>query len=79
MRKVKIITDSCADLNGEQLKRYDIDYVRMSTVEEGKEAPGLLTWSAEEATSCMRLFVKDGALRRRRSRWRSSSACLRDI
>ena len=49
MRKVKIITDSCADLNGEQLKRYDIDYVRMSTVEEGKEAPALLTWSAEEA------------------------------
>lgn len=49
MRKVKIITDSCADLNGEQLKRYDIDYVRMSTVQEGKEAPALLTWSAEEA------------------------------
>lgn len=49
MRKVKIITDSCADLNVEQLKKYDIDFVKMSTVEDGKESPALLTWSAEEA------------------------------
>lgn len=33
MRKVKIITDSCADLSAEQLEKYDIDYARMSTIE----------------------------------------------
>ena len=35
MRKVKIITDSCADLSAEQLEKYDIDYARMSTIEDG--------------------------------------------
>lgn len=49
MRKVKIITDSCADLSGEQLEKYGIDYVRMSTVEDGVEAPALLTWSSLDA------------------------------
>ncbi len=49
MRKVKIITDSCADLSGAQLEKYDIDYARMSTVLDGKESPALLTWSTEEA------------------------------
>ena len=48
MRKVKIITDSCSDLNAEQLARYDIDYARMSTVYNGKETPALLTWSEDE-------------------------------
>lgn len=49
MRKVKIITDSCADLSAEQLEAYGIDYARMSTILDGAEAPALLTWSAEEA------------------------------
>ena len=49
MRKVKIITDSCSDLNEELLLRYDIDYARMTTVCNGKEAPALLTWSAQDA------------------------------
>ena len=49
MRKVKIITDSCADLTGELLEKYDIDYVKMSTIFEGVETPALLTWSYEEA------------------------------
>lgn len=49
MRKVKIITDSCADLSAEQLEKYDIDYAKMSTIEDGKEAPALLTWSPAEA------------------------------
>ena len=35
MKKVKIITDSCADLTAEQLSRYNIDYAKMSTVYEG--------------------------------------------
>lgn len=49
MRNVKIITDSCGDLSAEQLKQYDIDYAKMSTVEDGKEAPALLTWTPAEA------------------------------
>lgn len=49
MNKVKVITDSCADLSAEQLERYGIDYARMSTVNDGVESPALLTWSKEEA------------------------------
>ncbi len=49
MQKVKIITDSCSDLNGELLEKYNIDYVKMCTVEKGVESPALLTWSAEDA------------------------------
>jgi DegV family protein with EDD domain len=49
MNKVKIITDSCADIGADLLEEYDIDYVRMSITEDGKESPALLTWSAEDA------------------------------
>jgi len=49
MRKVKVITDSCSDLTKELLDRYDIDYAKMSTVEDGVESPALLTWSREDA------------------------------
>lgn len=49
MRKVKIVTDSCADLSTELLERYDISYVKMSTCENGKESPALLTWSVDDA------------------------------
>ena len=49
MNKVKIITDSCADLSGAQLEQYGIDYAKMTTVEDGKEAPAMLTWTKEEA------------------------------
>lgn len=48
MSKVKIITDSCADLSAEQLQRYDIDFAKMSTSLNGQEKPALLTWSSEE-------------------------------
>ena len=48
MKKVKIITDSCADLTAEQLTRYDIDYAKMSTVYKGVETPALLTWTDDE-------------------------------
>ena len=48
MRNVKIITDSCADLNAELLERYDIDYAEMRTVYQGKETPAKLTWSEKE-------------------------------
>jgi DegV family protein with EDD domain len=56
MRKVKIIVDSCADLNSEQLSKYSIDYVRMFTVCDGKETPAELTWSAEEAHALYELM-----------------------
>ena len=49
MRKVKIITDSCADIPADLLMRYSIDYALMSTVERGVEFPALLTWTPEEA------------------------------
>lgn len=49
MRKVKIVTDSCADLSAELLEHYDIGYVKMSTCEDGNESPALLTWSSEDA------------------------------
>ena len=59
MRKVKVITDSCADLTGELLDRYDIDYVKMSTVFEGVSSPALLTWTYEEAHALYNL-IRDG-------------------
>ena len=44
MRPVKIITDSCADIGGDILEKYDIDYARMNTRYEGKETTASLTW-----------------------------------
>ncbi len=49
MRKVKVITDSCADLNAEQLQKYDIAFARMSTSCDGVESVASLTWTQEEA------------------------------
>lgn len=46
MRNVKIITDSCSDLSGEQLAAYGIDYAKMNTVYHGKEIPATLTWDS---------------------------------
>ena len=48
MRNVKIITDSCSDLNPVFMEANDIDYVQMTTTLDGKSAPALLTWSPEE-------------------------------
>lgn len=44
MRQVKILTDSCSDLNKELREKYDIDYVKMNTEFEGKETPASLDW-----------------------------------
>ena len=44
MTKVKIITDSCSDLSGELLEKYDIDYVKMRTVCDGVESEASLRW-----------------------------------
>lgn len=48
MKKVKIITDSCADLTVAQLTKYNIDYAKMSTSYNGEESPALLTWTESE-------------------------------
>ena len=44
MNKVKIITDSCSDLSGELLTKYDIDYAKMTTVCEGVQQGASLLW-----------------------------------
>ena len=49
MRKVKIITDSCADLNVDQLQKYNIAFAKMSTSCDGVESVASLTWTDEEA------------------------------
>ena len=71
MRKVKIITDSCADLSAEQLEKYDIDYARMSTIEDGKESPALLTWKHTDFT---RRSVAESVSRQRRFPLKNSKA-----
>ena len=48
MRKVKIITDSCADLNVEQLSKYGIAFAKMSTSCDGVESVATLTWTENE-------------------------------
>ena len=48
MEKIKIITDSCADLSAEQLEKYGIDYAKMCTVLNGQSEEALLTWSRME-------------------------------
>lgn len=47
MRRVKIITDTCSDLTPALLSQYDIDYAKMSVVEDGVESPAPLDWDAE--------------------------------
>ncbi len=47
MRKVKIITDTCSDLNPSLLEQYDIDYAKMCVVEDGVESPAPLDWDDE--------------------------------
>ena len=59
MNKVKIITDSCADLSGKQLEQYNIDYARMTTIKDGAESPALLTWSDEEV-HCLYETMRSG-------------------
>ena len=44
MRAIKIVTDSCADLNKEMREKYSIEYVKMNTVQGGKETPASLDW-----------------------------------
>ena len=48
MRKVKVIADSCSDLNVEQLNRYGIAFAKMSTSCDGVESVATLTWTEDE-------------------------------
>ena len=48
MRKVKVITDSCSDLNVEQLNKYGIAFAKMSTSCDGVESVASLTWTEDE-------------------------------
>ena len=44
MRNYHILTDSCSDLTTELRNKYDIDYVQMNIVYNGKELPADLDW-----------------------------------
>lgn len=44
MRKVRIVTDSCSDLPKDLREKHDIDYLKMNTVQDGKETPASLDW-----------------------------------
>ena len=44
MSKIKVLTDSCSDLGKVIRDKYDIGYVRMKTVYEGKETEASLDW-----------------------------------
>ncbi|MBQ7508378.1 MAG: DegV family protein [Spirochaetales bacterium] len=44
MRPVKIFSDSCSDLSKDLREKYDIDYVRMKTIIDGKETDASLDW-----------------------------------
>ena len=48
MKPVKIITDSCADLTGELLEKYNVDYAKMRYTYNDTEKVAKLTWSEDE-------------------------------
>jgi len=59
MKSVKVITDSCSDLNVELLEKYNIDYAKMNTVYNGVVTPADLAWTAEEAHKLYQV-MRDG-------------------
>lgn len=57
MRPIKVLVDSCSDVSGELLEKYNMDYVKMNTVYQGKETTASLTWenySPQELYGVMR-------------------------
>lgn len=44
MRPVKIVTDSCSDMPKDLREKYNIDYMMMNTVRDGRETPASLDW-----------------------------------
>lgn len=59
MQKIKIFTDSCADLGADIRAKYDIDFVKMCTVEDGKEVPADLN-DAEHILALYAKIRRDG-------------------
>lgn len=45
-RKFVIVTDSCSDLGKDIREKYNIDYLQMNIVVDGKELPACLNWEA---------------------------------
>lgn len=57
MNKVKVITDSCADMGKDLRDKYDVDYARMSIVWDGQEKYASSDWdlyTAKELYDAMR-------------------------
>ncbi len=57
MKKITIITDSCSDLNNELRNNYDIEYLEMRVLYDGKDMPASLDWEympAKEFYDAMR-------------------------
>ena len=44
MRPIKIVTDSCSVLTKDLREKFNIDYLQMNTVMDGKETPASLDW-----------------------------------
>lgn len=44
MNKVKVITDSCADMDKDLRGKYDVDYAKMSIMWDGVEKPASTDW-----------------------------------
>ena len=44
MKKYVIVTDSCSDLSKELREKYDIEYIKMKIIIDGKEYPASLDW-----------------------------------
>lgn len=61
MNKVKVITDSCADMVREEREKYDMDYAKMSIMWSGEEKPASSDWdiySVKELYDAMRSGVR---------------------
>ena len=44
MKKFVIISDSCCDLGKELREKYDVDYIPMRMIFEGRDLPADLDW-----------------------------------
>ena len=61
MNKVKVITDSCADMGKELREKYDIDYARMTVIWDGEEKVASSDWdlySVKELYDAMRSGIR---------------------
>ena len=59
MKDYKIITDSCSDMPKDLREKYDVDYVKMNIVVDGKELPASLDWDIYSPKELYD-FMRDG-------------------